>query len=200
MHIYFLIFDILINMLAYAERWDVCWFDCRHIYSAAMVTTCWWSQNLVGDSFKWVKLKLCRAGLTVLFSAPSSSLLLLSPPPPLKSVFEGNLGSGYLKERRAAGLVFCENTASLYRTLFVSVLAVFCIPETFGETKCDYFCFWFKHRASVFAWWAWIRTSARAGVSWSHHLFWMLFVWLIKSWGEEHRTVTGALFSWGFIF
>ncbi|KAM9718995.1 LOW QUALITY PROTEIN: extended synaptotagmin-2 [Menidia menidia] len=36
----------------------------------------------------------------------------------LPSVFEGNLGSGYLKERRAAGLVFCENTASLYRSLF----------------------------------------------------------------------------------
>ncbi|XP_034744027.1 extended synaptotagmin-2-like isoform X2 [Etheostoma cragini] len=36
----------------------------------------------------------------------------------LPSVFEGNLGSGYLKERRAAGLVFCENTASLYRALF----------------------------------------------------------------------------------
>uniref|UniRef100_A0A7N6B699 Extended synaptotagmin-like protein 2a n=1 Tax=Anabas testudineus TaxID=64144 RepID=A0A7N6B699_ANATE len=36
----------------------------------------------------------------------------------LPSVFEGNLGSGHLKERRAAGLVFCENTASLYRTLF----------------------------------------------------------------------------------
>ncbi|XP_067331679.1 extended synaptotagmin-2-A-like isoform X1 [Channa argus] len=36
----------------------------------------------------------------------------------LPSIFEGNLGSGYLKERRGAGLVFCENTASLYRTLF----------------------------------------------------------------------------------
>ncbi|XP_027875713.1 extended synaptotagmin-2-A isoform X1 [Xiphophorus couchianus] len=36
----------------------------------------------------------------------------------LPSVFEGNLGSGYLKERRSAGLVFCENTSSLYRTLF----------------------------------------------------------------------------------
>ncbi|KAF3857834.1 hypothetical protein F7725_011035 [Dissostichus mawsoni] len=40
-------------------------------------------------------------------------------------VFEGNLGSGYLKERRAAGLVFCENTASLYRTLFHSLLTLF---------------------------------------------------------------------------
>ncbi|XP_038149487.1 extended synaptotagmin-2 isoform X2 [Cyprinodon tularosa] len=36
----------------------------------------------------------------------------------LPSVFEGNLGSGYLKERRSAGLVFCENTSSLYRSLF----------------------------------------------------------------------------------
>ncbi|KAJ3594656.1 hypothetical protein NHX12_003963 [Muraenolepis orangiensis] len=36
----------------------------------------------------------------------------------LPSVFEGNLGSGFLKERRDAGLVFCENTSSLYRTLF----------------------------------------------------------------------------------
>ncbi|XP_008432961.1 extended synaptotagmin-2-A isoform X1 [Poecilia reticulata] len=36
----------------------------------------------------------------------------------LSSVFEGNLGSGCLKERRSAGLVFCENTSSLYRTLF----------------------------------------------------------------------------------
>ncbi|TNN59257.1 Extended synaptotagmin-2 [Liparis tanakae] len=46
-------------------------------------------------------------------------LSLLSTPEKLdQSVFEGNLGSGYLKERRAAGLVFCENTASLYRTLF----------------------------------------------------------------------------------
>ncbi|XP_036374583.1 extended synaptotagmin-2-like isoform X2 [Megalops cyprinoides] len=36
----------------------------------------------------------------------------------LPSVFEGNFGCGYLKERRASGLVFCENTTSLYRTLF----------------------------------------------------------------------------------
>lgn len=76
------------------------------------------------------ELYFCRAAFTFLFSASSSPLLLLLlPPPPLKSVFEGNLGSGYLKERRAAGLVFCENTASLYRTLFVSPLAVFLHPR-----------------------------------------------------------------------
>lgn len=37
-----------------------------------------------------------------------------------KSIYEGNFGCGYLKERRASGLVFCENTTSVYRTLFVS--------------------------------------------------------------------------------
>ncbi|XP_032387812.1 extended synaptotagmin-2 isoform X2 [Etheostoma spectabile] len=50
----------------------------------------------------------------------------------LPSVFEGNLGSGYLKERRAAGLVFCENTASLYRTLF-SGKKVTSVPNPFVQ-------------------------------------------------------------------
>uniref|UniRef100_A0A8D0C7I8 Extended synaptotagmin 2 n=1 Tax=Salvator merianae TaxID=96440 RepID=A0A8D0C7I8_SALMN len=36
----------------------------------------------------------------------------------LPSIYEGNFGCGYLKERRASGLVFCENTTSLYRALF----------------------------------------------------------------------------------
>ncbi|XP_014852211.1 PREDICTED: extended synaptotagmin-2-like isoform X2 [Poecilia mexicana] len=51
---------------------------------------------------------------------PSSAVLVvfLDSARNLSSVFEGNLGSGYLKERRSAGLVFCENTSSLYRTLF----------------------------------------------------------------------------------
>lgn len=39
-----------------------------------------------------------------------------------KSIYEGNFGCGYLKERRASGLVFCENTTSVYRALFVSSL------------------------------------------------------------------------------
>ncbi|XP_015811495.3 extended synaptotagmin-2-A isoform X1 [Nothobranchius furzeri] len=40
----------------------------------------------------------------------------------LPSVFEGNLGSGCLKERRSGDLVFCENTSSLYRTIFSNPL------------------------------------------------------------------------------
>ncbi|XP_033848372.2 extended synaptotagmin-2-A-like isoform X2 [Acipenser ruthenus] len=50
----------------------------------------------------------------------SSSLLIiyLDSARNLPSVFEGNFGCGYLSERRASGLVFCENTASLHRALF----------------------------------------------------------------------------------
>lgn len=44
-----------------------------------------------------------------------------------KSIYEGSFGCGYLKERRASGLVFCENTTSLYRALFVSSLVLFYI-------------------------------------------------------------------------
>lgn len=50
--------------------------------------------------------------------APFSALSSRLPSP--KSIYEGNFGCGYLKERRASGLVFCENTASVYRALFVS--------------------------------------------------------------------------------
>uniref|UniRef100_A0A8C9TX96 Extended synaptotagmin 2 n=1 Tax=Scleropages formosus TaxID=113540 RepID=A0A8C9TX96_SCLFO len=55
----------------------------------------------------------------------SSALLLvyLDSARNLPSVFEGSFGSGYLKERRASGLVFCENTTSLYRTFFRNPLA-----------------------------------------------------------------------------
>uniref|UniRef100_A0A3P9MPN4 Extended synaptotagmin-like protein 2a n=1 Tax=Oryzias latipes TaxID=8090 RepID=A0A3P9MPN4_ORYLA len=51
---------------------------------------------------------------------PSSAVLIifLDSAKNLPSVFEGNLGSGFLKERRAAGLVFCENTATICRSLF----------------------------------------------------------------------------------
>lgn len=53
----------------------------------------------------------------------------------VKSVFEGHVGSGCLRERRSAGLVFCENTSALYRTMFVSYSAgisirLFCLHLT----------------------------------------------------------------------
>ncbi|KAM4689076.1 extended synaptotagmin-2 [Discoglossus pictus] len=50
----------------------------------------------------------------------SSALLILylDSARNLPSIYEGNLGCGSLKERKASGLIFCENTSSLYRTLF----------------------------------------------------------------------------------
>nr|XP_058153604.1 extended synaptotagmin-2 isoform X2 [Dasypus novemcinctus] len=50
----------------------------------------------------------------------SSALLILylDSARNLPSIYEGNFGCGYLKERRASGLVFCENTTSVYRALF----------------------------------------------------------------------------------
>ncbi|XP_052418355.1 extended synaptotagmin-2 isoform X1 [Carassius gibelio] len=54
----------------------------------------------------------------------SSALLVvyLDSASNLPSVFEGSFGCGNLKERRASGLVFCENPDSLYRTLFTNPL------------------------------------------------------------------------------
>lgn len=59
-----------------------------------------------------------------------------------KSIYEGNFGCGYLKERRASGLVFCENTTSVYRALFVSPPSTFfCVqwrlPECGRELLCS---------------------------------------------------------------
>uniref|UniRef100_F7D0N6 Extended synaptotagmin-2 n=1 Tax=Monodelphis domestica TaxID=13616 RepID=F7D0N6_MONDO len=54
----------------------------------------------------------------------SSALLILylDSARNLPSIYEGNFGCGYLKERRASGLVFCENTTSVYRALFSNPL------------------------------------------------------------------------------
>ncbi|KAM6410269.1 extended synaptotagmin-2 isoform 4-T4 [Pluvialis apricaria] len=56
----------------------------------------------------------------------SSALLILylDSARNLPSIYEGNFGCGYLKERRASGLVFCENTTSLYRALFHNPLEI----------------------------------------------------------------------------
>ncbi|KAI2667820.1 Extended synaptotagmin-2 [Labeo rohita] len=50
----------------------------------------------------------------------------------VKSVFEGHVGSGCLRERRSAGLVFCENTSALYRTMF-SGKKVTSVPSPFVQ-------------------------------------------------------------------
>ncbi|CAH2282066.1 extended synaptotagmin-2 isoform X1 [Pelobates cultripes] len=52
----------------------------------------------------------------------SSALLILylDSARNLPSIYEGHMGFGNLKARKASGLIFCENNASLYRTLFSS--------------------------------------------------------------------------------
>uniref|UniRef100_A0A8C1H6K0 Extended synaptotagmin-like protein 2a n=1 Tax=Cyprinus carpio carpio TaxID=630221 RepID=A0A8C1H6K0_CYPCA len=64
----------------------------------------------------------------------SSALLLvhLDSAKNLPSVFEGHVGSGCLRERRSAGLVFCENTSALYRTMF-SGKKVSSVPSPFVQ-------------------------------------------------------------------
>uniref|UniRef100_A0ABM5GMW8 Extended synaptotagmin-2 isoform X3 n=1 Tax=Pogona vitticeps TaxID=103695 RepID=A0ABM5GMW8_9SAUR len=65
-------------------------------------------------------LKSIRADKDQADDGLSSALLILylDSARNLPSIYEGNFGCGYLKERRASGLVFCENTTSLYRALF----------------------------------------------------------------------------------
>ncbi|XP_062981947.1 extended synaptotagmin-2 isoform X2 [Elgaria multicarinata webbii] len=65
-------------------------------------------------------LKSIRADKDQANDGLSSALLILylDSARNLPSIYEGNFGCGYLKERRASGLVFCENTTSLYRALF----------------------------------------------------------------------------------
>ncbi|XP_039204527.1 extended synaptotagmin-2 isoform X1 [Crotalus tigris] len=65
-------------------------------------------------------LKSIRADKDQANDGLSSALLILylDSARNLPSIYEGKFGCGYLKERRASGLVFCENTTSVYRELF----------------------------------------------------------------------------------
>lgn len=90
-------------------------------------------------------LRFCGDALTLPFALLfiSASCAFIDRNPPFfafsscfhfpKSIYEGNFGCGYLKERRASGLVFCENTTSVYRALFVSS-PVFFLPCVLMET------------------------------------------------------------------
>lgn len=105
---------------------------------------------LLGVYFKWERLPTRSPAflwdaLTLPFALLfiSASCAFIDRNPPFfafsscfhfpKSIYEGNFGCGYLKERRASGLVFCENTTSVYRALFVSS-PVFFLPFVLMET------------------------------------------------------------------
>ncbi|XP_031759913.1 extended synaptotagmin-2 isoform X1 [Xenopus tropicalis] len=73
-------------------------------------------------------------------------ILYLDSARSLPSIYEGNLGCGFLKERRASGLIFCENTSSLYRSLFAgkkigsspNPYVLFSVGHTVQESKVKY--------------------------------------------------------------
>lgn len=77
-----------------------------------------WGPHELGSSGSASALFSCAPGALIDHSPPFSAFSSRLHFP--KSIFEGNFGCGYLKERRASGLVFCENTTSVYRALFVS--------------------------------------------------------------------------------
>ncbi|XP_069367644.1 extended synaptotagmin-2-like isoform X2 [Paralichthys olivaceus] len=96
------------------------WFDLEEVASGKLHLRLEWLSVLSTPEKLDQALMSIKADRGQANDGLSSALLVvfLDSAKNLPSVFEGNLGSGYLKERRTAGLVFCENTASLYRTLF----------------------------------------------------------------------------------
>lgn len=84
----------------------------------------------------------CTCPILSLFAFSFTSIFL-------KNVFEGNFGCGYLRERRAAGLVFCENTCSIFRDFFVSALfclLFLCAVLQCGSTILQDFCFTMQNK------------------------------------------------------
>lgn len=98
-----------------------CWAFISHGSICWLVSLCF--ARVFASAF--ALLFICAAGARIDHNPPffAFSSRLHFP----KSVYEGNFGCGYLKERRASGLVFCENTTSVYRALFVSP-SVFLLP------------------------------------------------------------------------
>lgn len=128
-----LIITVLIPFTAFSIQYCVICFSsasfivCRRTSMLPALFVC---------SYAYCIIILFRFALVILcFLASFSSF---------KSIYEGNLGCGSLKERKASGLIFCENTSSLYRTLFVSFLAVV-VGECCNRHACVYTVHVFQH-------------------------------------------------------
>ncbi|XP_053324429.1 extended synaptotagmin-2 isoform X1 [Spea bombifrons] len=73
-------------------------------------------------------------------------ILYLDSARSLPSIYEGRLGCGRFKERKASGLIFCENTSSMYRALCSgkkigstpNPLVLFSLGHTVQESKVKY--------------------------------------------------------------
>ncbi|KAF7692683.1 extended synaptotagmin-2 isoform X1 [Silurus meridionalis] len=124
------------------------WFELDEVTSGKLHLKLEWLTPLATPEKLDQVLSSIRADKGQANDGLSSALLLvhLDSAKNLPSVFEGNLSSGCLKERRSAGFVFCENTATLYRTLFSakkvtsdpSPLVQFKVGHTVFESKTRY--------------------------------------------------------------
>ncbi|OCT73876.1 hypothetical protein XELAEV_18032840mg [Xenopus laevis] len=107
----------------------------------------WLTPNSTTDNLDQV-LKSIKADKDQANDGLSSALLILylDSARSLPSIYEGNLGCGSLKERRASGLIFCENTSSLYRSLFAgkkigsspNPYVLFSVGHAVQESKVKY--------------------------------------------------------------
>uniref|UniRef100_A0AAY4DFW2 Extended synaptotagmin-2 n=1 Tax=Denticeps clupeoides TaxID=299321 RepID=A0AAY4DFW2_9TELE len=96
------------------------WFDLEEVTTGKLHLRLEWL-SLLSTAQKLEKvLQSIRADKGQTKDGLSSALLavFLDSAKNLPSVFEGSFGCGNSQGRRASGLVFCENTTSLYKTLF----------------------------------------------------------------------------------
>uniref|UniRef100_A0A8C6UGE9 Extended synaptotagmin-like protein 2a n=1 Tax=Neogobius melanostomus TaxID=47308 RepID=A0A8C6UGE9_9GOBI len=102
------------------------WFDLEDVSQGKLHLKLEWLSLLPKPDKLDQVLSDIKAGQSKANDGLSSALLVvfLDSARNLPSVFEGSLTCGGVVERsRGCGFVFCENTASLYRSLFVSVTA-----------------------------------------------------------------------------
>ncbi|KAK6299958.1 hypothetical protein J4Q44_G00299910 [Coregonus suidteri] len=96
------------------------WFDLEEVSTGKLHLKLEWLSLLSTPEKMDQVLRSVRADRSLANDGLSSALLVvyLDSAKNLPSVFTGSFGCGNLKERRASGLVFCENNTSMYRTLF----------------------------------------------------------------------------------
>uniref|UniRef100_A0A6Q2X729 Extended synaptotagmin-like protein 2b n=1 Tax=Esox lucius TaxID=8010 RepID=A0A6Q2X729_ESOLU len=96
------------------------WFDLEEVSTGKLHLKLEWLSLLPIPEKMDQVLRSVRADRNLGNDGLSSALLMvyLDSAKNLPSVFTGSFGCGNVNERRASGLVFCENSTPVYRTLF----------------------------------------------------------------------------------
>uniref|UniRef100_A0A6Q2XHV1 Extended synaptotagmin-like protein 2b n=1 Tax=Esox lucius TaxID=8010 RepID=A0A6Q2XHV1_ESOLU len=108
------------------------WFDLEEVSTGKLHLKLEWLSLLPIPEKMDQVLRSVRADRNLGNDGLSSALLMvyLDSAKNLPSVFTGSFGCGNVNERRASGLVFCENSTPVYRTLF-SGKKTSCEPSPF---------------------------------------------------------------------